>query len=388
MNNSVMCPHCGQPISIDEVYAHQVEDKILAHEREKHTRALAEARENARGEAEKKLSEQFQLTIKNLTDSLAEERERSTKFSKTVEDLMKEIRKARQEKEDMGVEMQRKLAEEEEKIRTEVRAKAEEAHSLKEKEKDKVIQDLQKALSDAQRKAEQGSQQTQGEVLELEIEDLLRREFPMDTITEVKKGVRGADAVQTVVNRLGKECGTILWESKNAKWSQGWITKLKEDARAAHANLAVLVATEPPSTIKNFGYIEGVWIVARPYITALATALRFNIISIDHERGAQEGRQGKAEVLYEYITSVDFRHRIEAIVEAFSNMQDEVEREKRWFQTKWSRQEKQIRQLVDHTTGMYGDLQGVIGKQLPSIAPLEIPEELDPPGTQTPGLFS
>lgn len=371
MANNISCPNCGKAISIDEVYAHQIEEKILSAERATHLQALEQAKLETRQEAEKKLNTQFELTIKNLTDSLSEERERSNKFSRQIEELMKEMRKVRQEKEDAAIEMQRRLSEEEEKIRTEVRAKAEEAHSLKEKEKDKIITDLQKALSDAQRKAEQGSQQTQGEVLELEIEDTLRREFPMDTVTEVKKGVRGADAIQTVVNKLGRECGTILWESKNAKWSQGWVAKLKEDQRGAHANLAVLVATEPPSTIATFGYLDGIWIVTRPYITALATALRFNIIAIDHERSSQQGKQGKAEVLYEYITSVDFRHRIEAIAEAFGNMQDELEREKRWFQTKWARQEKQIRHVIDHTHGMYGDLQGVVGKQMPELPELK-----------------
>ncbi len=375
MHNSVTCPHCGKPISIDEVYAHQIEEKILAAEREAHAQELIAAKEKGRGEAAQKVAAEFQITIKNLTDSLAEEREGRAKDRKQIEDLLKEMRKIRQEKEAAGIEMQKKLAIEEEKIRSEAKAQAEESHSLKEKENDKVIQDLKKALSDAQRKAEQGSQQTQGEVLELEIENILRREFPMDLITEVKKGVRGADAIQTVVNRLGKVCGTILWESKNAKWSQGWIGKLKEDARAAHANLAVLVATDPPGTIKTFGYLDGIWIVARPYLTALATALRFNVISLAHERNIQDGKQGKAEVLYEYITSLDFRSRVEAIVEAFSGMQDEIEREKRWFTTKWSRQEKQLRQVVDHTTGMYGDLQGVIGKSLPTISTLDLPEE-------------
>lgn len=367
MSSNVTCPHCGKPISIDEVYAHQVEEQLLATERANNLKALEEAREKSRLEAEKKLGQEFQLTIKNLTDSLSEEKERSSRLTTQLTDVMKELRRANQAREDAAIEMEKKVADIERQAREHALAKAEEVHSLKEKEKDKIITDLQKALADAQRKAEQGSQQTQGEVLELEIEDTLRREFPMDIVTEVKKGVRGADAIQKVVNKLGRECGIILWESKNAKWSQGWITKLKEDARTAHANLAVLVATEPPTTISTFGYLDGIWIVTRPYIAALANALRFNIIAIDHERTSQQGKQGKAEVLYEYITSVDFRHRIEAIAEAFSSMQDELEREKRWFQTKWARQEKQIRHVIDHTQGMYGDLQGVVGKQMPEL---------------------
>lgn len=367
MANTVKCPHCGHAISIDEVYAHQVEEQILAAERAVHAQALVKAREEAKGAAEKKLQEEFRLTIKNLSDSLAEEREGRAKDRATIEELLIEMRKIRQEKDNAAIEMQKKLAEEEEKIRIEARAKADESHSLKENEYNKKITELQKALSDAQRKAEQGSQQTQGEALELEIEEILRREFPMDKVSEVKKGIRGADAIETVINRVGKECGIILWESKNAKWSNGWIAKLKEDGRTAHAHLLVLVATEPPDTIKTFGYLEGVWVTTRPFIAAIATALRYNLISLDTVRGNAEGKKEKSELLYSYITSVEFRHRIEAIVEAFSGMQDEMEREKRWFQTKWARQEKQIRNVIDHTQGMYGDLQGVIGKQLPEL---------------------
>ena len=379
MANTVKCPHCGEAISIDEVYAHQVEEQILSAERASHAKALNQARAEAKSAAEKKLQEEFQLTIKNLSDSLSEEREGRSKDRKQIEELLIEMRKVRQEKDNAAIEMQKKLAEEEEKIRTEARVKADEAHTLKENEYNKKIMDLQKALTDAQRKAEQGSQQTQGEALELEIEEILRREFPMDTVSEVKKGVRGADAIETVVNRVGKECGIILWESKNAKWSNGWIAKLKEDGRTAHAHLLVLVASDPPETVKTFGYIDGVWVTTRPFIAAIATALRYNLISLDTVRGNAEGKKEKSEILYSYITSVEFRHRIEAIVEAFSGMQDEMEREKRWFQTKWARQEKQIRNVIDHTQGMYGDLQGVIGKQLP-----ELPET----GVTQPSLLS
>lgn len=277
------------------------------------------------------------------------------------------LRQAQVDKESSELELQKKLAEAEGKIRQEVRKKADEEHTLKGQEKDKIIADLQKALSDAQRKAEQGSQQTQGEVLELEIEQVLKREFPLDSIGEVKKGVRGADVIQTVVDRLGRTCGIILWESKNAQWSQGWVTKLKEDGRETHADLKVLVATNPPDNIKTFGYLDGVWVTTRAFVAPLATALRYSLVALKDERAKSEGRGQKQEVLYNYVTSTEFRFRIEAIMENYSAMQDELEREKRWFQTKWARQEKQLRILVDNTGGVYGELQAVVGKTLPTL---------------------
>lgn len=368
--SNIKCPHCGHQISIDEVYAHSIEERIRTEEKSKHLKELEEAKSSslkvARAAAEKELS----LTIKTLRDSLAEEQGRGEKLTKTIEELSKELRHTRHEKEDMKIEMQKKLSEEEDKIRREAVAKYEEERSLKDREKDKMIEDLKKSLLDAQKKAEQGSQQTQGEVLELEIEEVLQREFPMDRITEVKKGARGADVTQIVINN-GHECGTILWESKNAVWSNTWIPKLKEDKRTAKAHLAVLVATEPPPGIKDFGYREGVWVVTRALVSALATALRYNLVSLAHIRAGQEGKKEKSEILYSYITSVEFRGRIEAIVDAFSDMQTELEREKRWFQTKWARQEKYLRQVVDHTQGMYGDLQGVVGKSLPELTNLD-----------------
>jgi hypothetical protein len=286
---------------------------------------------------------------------------------------MKEIRKARQEKDEAMLQMQKKLLEEEEKIRQEMRKSMDEEHRLKDAEKDMKLQNALKEADALRRRLEQGSQQTQGEVLEMEIEEILRREFPGDSVSEVKKGQRGADIIQEVIDKNGKKCGSILWESKNAKWSDGWIEKLKEDQRQAKADLAVLVATNPPEEVETFIYDRrGVWITTRKLLGALAFALRFDLIRVNSERLANVGKNEKMEVLYQYITSPEFKHRVEAIVTSFGNMQSEIERERRWFQTKWARQEKQLRQLVDHTQGMYGDLQGVVGRSLPDIQPLEL----------------
>jgi hypothetical protein len=357
MAQTIKCKHCGKEIEVSEALTHQLEEQITASLESKNKLQLEEYRK----EIEKKASKDIE-----------EEKQQNKKLNKQVSELLDEIRALRRRDDEREIEMKKKLLDEEEKIRKEAIKKAEEDHRIKDSEKDKKLQDAINANEELRRKLEQGSQQTQGEALELELEERLASEFPMDSITEVKKGQRGADVVQGVVDKLNRKCGTILWESKNAKWSAGWIKKLKEDQRQAKAEIAVLVSVDLPEDVETFSYMNGVWVVGANHYLSLALALRYNLVSLYHEKQNQEGQDEKMQVLYQYLTGAEFKHRVEAIVEAFSNMQDELEREKRWFNTKWARQEKEIRKVMDHTHGMYGDLQGVIGRSLPEIKTLEI----------------
>jgi len=366
MKNTIKCPKCGEEIEVNEAIQHQIEERVLSSTKIK----LQE-------EADKKASEKFDSKISIIEKEKEEEKERNKKLSSQIDELLTETRELRRKDEDRELEMKKKLFENEEKIRLEARKKSEEEHQLKDLEKEKLIDDLKKSLEDAQRKAQQGSQQTQGETLELTLESKLRSEFPNDIISEVKKGQRGADIVQEVVDKLNRKCGVILWESKNAQWSDGWIEKLKEDQRQAKADIAILISVNLPEGVENFAYKNGVWICGLTSFVALALAMRFNLVSIYHEKQTAVGVDEKMKVLYQYLTGNEFKHRVEGIVEAFSNMQDDLEKEKRWFSVKWARQEKEIRKVMDHTHGMYGDLQGVIGKSLPEISSLELPENTD-----------
>lgn len=223
---------------------------------------------------------EFELQLNTLRKEKDEERERNIKLLKQLEALNEELRNLRRKDEEREYQMKKKLAEGEEKIKEETRKRLEEEHRLKDAEKDKKLQDALKVNNELKRKLEQGSQQTQGEVLELEIEEILRKEFPNDMLSEVKRGVRGADVIQTVVDRRGNQCGMILWESKNAQWSEGWIKKLREDQREAKAQLAVLVVTNPPDKIDTFTYRDGIWITVRKLVKELAKALRFDLIGV------------------------------------------------------------------------------------------------------------
>jgi len=372
MDTIIKCPSCSTEIPLSDAFRKEIEADILIREQERHERELTEARSTAAAEAVKKLEDEQIRREAALRAEAAEEKERSARLLKQLEDMTGELRALRRKDEERELAYKQRLATEEDRIRAETRKSVSEEHSLKDREKDKRLADALHQVEELKAKMQQGSQQTQGEVLELELEELLRREFKDDEIEEVKKGQRGADVLQRVNDRRGRDCGMILWESKNAHWTETWLPKLRQDQRDAKAQIAVLVAVQPPPDVDTFLHREGVWIVRRQYATDLAQLLRYSLIQVHAERANQAGKDEKIEVLYSYLTSVEFQHRIQAIVEGFTYLWNDVEREKRWFSTKWARQEKEIRKIIDSTQGMYGDLQAVTGRSLVALPALEM----------------
>ena len=260
-------------------------------------------------------------------------------------------------------------------IETRERAKREAEESLKLNiaEKDQTISSMQSKIEDLMKKADQGSQQLQGEVQELDLEENLRREFSLDVIEPVPKGEFGGDVVQRVVSVSGQLCGMILWESKRTKnWSDGWLPKLREDQRAAKADTAVIVSQSLPKGLDTFQTIDGVCVTHPRLVLPVATLLRQSLIEVAQSRQAIQGQQAKSEMVYDYLTSPRFRQRIEAIVEAFSTMQADLEREKKVITKQWAKRDEQINRVMKSTVGMYGDLQGIVGKTLQEIESLEL----------------
>ena len=372
MTNTIICKYCGKELEISEALRQQIEEQVVKAEDQKHKLELEKVKQQAWQKAEEKIKTDMVLKIKEAEEKSKEESERSQNLQKQLLDLTKELRQIKRDSEDAKLELEKKLAREEAKIRQESRQKTEEEHRLKDLEKDKKLADVLKANEQLKRKLEQGSQQNQGEVLELELEEILKKKFPLDLIEEIKKGQRGADILQTVIDKKGRTCGKLLWEFKNAQWSETWIAKLREDTRQAKADLAILVVVDLPQEIKNFGYKDGIWITSLKLAVDLAFALRFDLWRVYNEKIVNSDNKEKAAVLYNYITSIEFKHRIEAIIESFTNLQNDIEKEKRWFGLKWARQEKEIRHLVDHTHGMYGELQSVTRRSLPQIKNLEL----------------
>jgi hypothetical protein len=249
----------------------------------------------------------------------------------------------------------------------------EDALRLKVMEKEQTIASMQKQIEDLKRRAEQGSQQLQGEVQELELEALLRGKFPRDTIEPVPKGEHGGDVLQRVIGPAGQDCGTILWESKRTKnWSDVWLAKLREDQRTAKAEIAVIVSQVLPKGVETFELIDGVWVTHPKAVLPVAVTLRHTLVEVASARQATEGQQTKTEMVYQYLTGPRFRQRVQAIVEAFSSMQEDLDREKKAITKQWAKREEQIERVMGATVGMYGDLQGIAGKSLQEIEGLEL----------------
>jgi len=262
--------------------------------------------------------------------------------------------------------------------RDKAKKEAEEELKLKVMEKDQTITAMQKQIEELKRRAEQGSQQLQGEVQELQLESLLRAKFPRDTIHPIAKGDFGGDVLQRVIGPLNQICGTILWESKRTKnWSDGWLPKLRDDQRAAKADVAVILSQALPKDVDTFGFLDGVWVADPKVAVPVALSLRQSLIEISAARQASQGQQTKMEMVYGYLTGPRFRQRVQALVEAFSSMKEDLDREKKTITRQWAKREEQIDRVMQATVGMYGDLQGIAGKTLQEIEGLEFQGMLD-----------
>jgi hypothetical protein len=250
--------------------------------------------------------------------------------------------------------------------RQEALREAGEANRLALSEKDLQLDSMRRTIDDLKRKAEQGSQQLQGEVQELDLERQLREKFTIDVIGEVAKGVRGADITQTVFAPSGARCGMILWELKRTKnWSAGWLAKLREDGRAAQADILVIVSTALPEEVETFDFCENVWICSPKTALPVATALRTVLLAVHNTRQVQAGMRSKSEEVYAYVTGAQFRHRVEALVEAFTMLKDDLDAEKKAVTRQWAKREAQVARVMESTAGMFGDLQGIAGRALP-----------------------
>lgn len=257
-------------------------------------------------------------------------------------------------------------------VRNQAKREAEDALRLKVAEKDQTIASMQQKIEELKQKAEQGSQQLQGEVLELELECLLRAKFPYDSIEPVPKGEFGGDALHRVNSPGGTCCGSILWETKRTKnWSDGWLPKLREDQRTAKAEMSVLVSLALPKGVEHFDLVDGVWVTSPRAAIPVATMLRHGMIQVTQTRALTEGQHTKADMVYQYLTGPRFKQRVEAMVESFTSMQEDLDKERKAITRQWAKRQEQIERVMNATVGMYGDLQGIAGKSMQEIEGLE-----------------
>ena len=349
--------------AIDEQVSHKLKterEKIVAEEAKK-ARLILEI------DIEQKAKENLDLqeVLKERDIKLAE-------AQKTQVDLLRKQRELDDAKRELDLTVEKQVQDSLAAVRDKAKQEAEEGLKLKVLEKEEQIASMQRQIEDLKRKAEQGSQQLQGEALELELESLLRAKFPRDIIEPVAKGEFGGDVLQGIIGPLGQHCGSILWESKRTKnWSDGWLPKLRDDLRAAKADIALIVSNALPKGVETFDLIEGVWVTDTRCAIPVAIALRQSLIELFAARQANEGQQTKMEMVYQYLTGPRFRHRVEAIVEKFSDMQADLDKERKTMTRLWAKREAQIKGVIESTVGMYGDLQGIAGRALQEIAGLD-----------------
>jgi hypothetical protein len=322
-----------------------------------------------------------ELEISDLRIQLAEHAARLQESIEAELDYRKRIRGLENEKRELDLAMHRKLDEQRHQLVAAAREASAADYELKLKEKDQQIERLRQAADELKRKSEQGSVELQGEALEIDLEEKLRSAFPQDLFKPVARGARGPDVLQIVRGPNLVECGSIIWEAKNSKnWSPAWIPKLKEDQRATAANLAVLVSVSLPREIPHFGTVAGVCICSPQCVLPLAMLLRERLEQVAFARGASQARKKKTELIFDYISSDDFRLQMEGIIAAFSAMREQISRERRTMEKQWRERGKLLEIVMLNTSRMYGDLRGIAGASIRQVTSLELdPATLEEP---------
>ena len=388
-DTKITCPECRAEFALTDTLAGPMLAEMRSQMEAERVAALAaqkaEIEANALREAQAEQAAKLasievaaksaqQEAATKLATLEAEAKARDAKLAEAQKAQAEALRKERALEEkarEMDLELEKRLGEALGVQLTRVRAEAQEAEAVKLAEKDQQMDVMRRQIEALKKKSEQGSQQLQGEAAEVLLEDRLGGAFPLDVLEPVGKGVSGADVLQKV---NGGVAGTILWESKRtANWNAAWLGKLREDQRAAAADIAVLVSTVRPEGVDSFEQIDGVWVCAPSHALALGAVLRQTLIAVSAAKVAQEGQETKMEMVYAYLTGPKFRHRVEAIVERFTDMRADLDRERKAMTRLWAKRETQIEGVIAATVGMYGDLEGIAGQAMPEIDGLDLP---------------
>ncbi len=368
--NTITCSKCGNTIEINKALEEELRHRLEAEsliENEKVRRAMEE-------ELTARLARKYELEEKKKQGEIEEDRKQIRDLSDQVILLTKQLRIQQDASAKLEREAQKKILEESEIIRKKAIEDEAERHRLKDKEKEMLIESLKKSLEEAQRKASQGSQQSQGEIQELDLEETLTQTFRDDDIEPVGKGVLGADVRQIVKSPRGLVCGKILWESKRTKaWSDGWIAKLKDDLLADKSHIPVIVSEALPEEAKNgIGQKGGVWIAHPRHTITIAMLLRKSLLDAAKQRVISEHKQTKAEELYSFVMSPEFIQQMEAMIETYRDMQKSLSDEKAAMERIWKKRDMQITRLLAGTGGIVGSMQGILGPALPTPKGLEL----------------
>jgi hypothetical protein len=430
---TIVCPNCKKPFEISDAIQHQIEDELLkakteqseslrkeydvlaeskikdavqtavAEAQQASELVLARERQNAKLELEKakhstelaveKAKQTTELETERLRREAASSKENEKQLREQLKALLEELSKANKAREDAELTARKDLLEKEKIIREEAAKRASDDFNTKIREQEETINKLREQLTTAKQVAEQGSQQLQGEILELDVEQNLRSNFPFDSIDEVKKGERGSDIRQIVNEQFYQNCGLILWECKNAKTYQGsWLGKLKDELAVEKAQIGVIVFNPTDGGCDDFKQLaDNVWLVKPRYVAMLATFLREVLIKVAIANRNAEGKDVKIEMMYNYLTGGEFSNRIRYIIESYDEMAKQLDTEKKQAQRRWAAQEKILQKVTSSLYGMSGDLQGIAGQEIialpaigdddeeaPTLVGQRIPEQRKP----------
>ena len=405
-NSLVTCPKCRTEFSIESALTADIEkeinDKLRKEFNDKYASEKKKVEESLQLKEDQLKQERKQM-IEDQQKELAERKKEiedmvKEKLGKENEDMMLALKKNNEEQEEKlrefrkmeveKMEMQKRmqemveihdmetkklLMEKEQELKERIMKEADQKNELKFKEYQKQMEDQARLIEEMKRKAEQGSMQMQGEVQELALEEMLNQTFPFDKISEVGKGVRGADLIQTVVNNQGQDSGTIVWESKRTKEFQpAWIEKFKADFRQSGGDIGVIVTQAMPKDMDRFGLKEGIYICPYEDAKSLALVLRMSLIRVSEATSANENKGEKMQMLYAFLTGNEFKHQIEAITEGFMSMKKAIFNEKAAMERIWKEREKQIDKVLLNAVGMYGSIKGIAGSAISDIKGLEL----------------
>ncbi len=401
-HNQITCPNCQHSFEANTAITTQIKSQLEG----EYSSKMKAGEEALRQEMNQKWLAKEELRQKEISKELIDQKQKIELEAKTKVDLeMKdlkaqndenqkkiaeatarelELRKQARElenaKKEFELESMKQLDIERVAIAQKIKQEEDERNRLINAEKDKQLDQLKRSLEEANRKANQGSQQIQGDVQENDLKSILTSNFGNDIITDVPTGIKGADLIHTVFGCFGKQCGKIVWESKRTqRWGEDWVQKLKEDQANTQADIAIIATQVLPEGIESYGPYKGIWVVQynSVYILALTSTIRHFLEEMHHVKNSQIGRDEKMEFLYSYLTGSQFKNKIENIVDAFSSMKEDLDSEKRAMTKIWSKREKEITRVIDSTTSMYGDLQGIVGKKLEQIDRLELGSGID-----------
>lgn len=359
-SRTVVCPNCKKIIELSEVLLHEFQEEFEVKHKKDMQEAVRLAQEKVRKDFEEKNSEEI--------EKLKKENERKEEeFGKREVEASEEKKKLEEERK----EFEANKIKEEERIREVVAKEESEKHRLEKLEWEKQKADMQKTVEELQRKGKQGSQQLQGEVLELDMEEQLKAQFPFDEFLPVPKGIKGGDIWQKICDKSGSVIGSVLWETKRTKeWHNNWLPKLREDSRTINASESILVTQVLPNGVKSFDRKDNVWVTNYEYALQTARYVRFLIMNIAVAKSSSSHKDEELRAIYEYITSETFKHKFQAHQEAVKTLRDDLVTERRLTEIRWKKREIQIERLDKNSSHMYSELQGIV----PELADIEIIE--------------